>query len=500
MTAFIADHQRDANNVSRLPLMELLRFTDRLEVDPRTLMSRMPALRELVRMLAPDQPLAGFELAAVQHLFETTETLFDALFACGLVPERSLLSGKPYSTDDEVQFSLMRRGMNVTMVGRAGHEGAREADHEALFQTPLAREAVAKGRITEEGLNDPSVIHLLRLFTSERAADPDQRFVLLDEGGKLLKALHAVFPEHASRCVAIEQTMRGVQVLEGVELRCPVINVAESWLKKLYESPMIGESIVDDVENQLAMVGEHVRIEPKEATVLGFGAVGQEVAASLLRRGYRVRVWDPLLDDPVRGAAMRERATRMGVEMPSRDECLAQGHVVFGCSGRGSLGASEWDALPKDAVLVNAASGQHELMREVLADPSFTLPHDPLAQQMIHSGTSSEFKGALVELDPTPLDPTDREREHSVVPGRDGARRLLVRSGFVANMATDIPPELIQLTRCLLLAAVVQATTATAPGLQPVDDDMQKFIEARVRAALEQIGLSLEAPDFRKLR
>lgn len=500
LAGFIADHQRDPGARSRLPINELLRFAERLEGDPRSLASRMPALRELARLVSVGRPLAGFHMAAVQHLFPTTEMLFQAFAVCGLTPDHTWLSGKPYSTDDEIQFALARAGVHLAQAGRAGYEGVTERDHEALFASPLARRLVSEGRVDEQGLRDPSVVQLLRTFTAPGADAPGARFVLLDEGGKLVKALHQVFPpELVTRCVAVEQTMRGIQVLEGLSLRCPVVDVAQSWLKKLFESPMIGESIVHDVEAQLVDVGAHVTVQPKEATVLGFGAVGQAVAASLLRRGYRVRVWDPKLDDATEGPALRALAAKLGVATPSRAECLAHGHLVFGCSGRGSLAYAEWDALPRDAILVNAASGRHELMSEVLRDPAFEPPADPLAQAFIHNGTTSVFQGAPVSLDPSPLEPWDREREHSVVPGKNGARRLVLRSGFVANMATDIPPELIQLTRCLLLAAVVQATRATASGLVAVDDEVQRFIEARVRAALAKLGVDLEAPDFRKL-
>ena len=500
LAGFIADHQRDPGSRSRLPINELLRFAERLEGDARSLASRMPALRELARLLSVGRPLAGFHMAAVQHLFPTTETLFQAFAACGLSPDRTWLSGKPYSTDDEIQFALARDGVHVAQAGRAGYEGVTERDHEVLFASPLARRLVAEGRVDEQGLRDPAVVQLLRTFTAPGADDPKARFVLLDEGGKLVKALHQVFPpELVARCVAVEQTMRGIQVLEGMTLRCPVVDVAQSWLKKLFESPMIGESIVHDVEAQLRDVGAHVAVQPKEATVLGFGAVGQAVAASLVRRGYRVRVWDPKLDSATEGPALRALASKLGVATPSRAECLAHGQLLFGCSGRGSLAHAEWDALPKSAVLVNAASGRHELMSEVLRDAAFEPPADPLARAFIHNGTTSEFQGGPVSLDPSPLEPWDREREHCVVPGNDGARRLVVRSGFVANMAADIPPELIQLTRCLLLAAVVQATRATMSGLVAVDDEVQRFIEARVRAALAKIGIDLAAPDFRKL-
>lgn len=82
--------------------------------------------------------------------------------------------------------------------------------------------------------------------------------------------------------------MWGVQVLEDIELRCPVVNVAESWLKKLYESPMIGESIVHGVDDALAAMGDRLCVEPSsgvDLTAPDFRKLAHRDVAPLARRG-----------------------------------------------------------------------------------------------------------------------------------------------------------------------------------------------------------------------
>src|SRR5690606_33053498 len=119
----------------------------------------------------------------------------------------------------------------------------------------------------------------------------------LDEGGSLIKALHEHFPEYAKLCVAVEHTERGMQIIDemaerGVALQCPVVCVARSWAKKIWEAPMIGESVAHSIETALQDMGSNTRVQPKQATVIGYGAVGKATAAALMRRGYDVSTYD----------------------------------------------------------------------------------------------------------------------------------------------------------------------------------------------------------------
>lgn len=425
--------------------------------------ARMPVLAEVSRLLGPKDALKGRDSIAVQHLFPSTRWLYEALADNGLEKDKTVVIGKPYSTDQDTYRSMRQTGWNVSWMSEMTLH-------------------------TSNGTFDDQGARLQQLFKDVDPKTTQKRFLLLDEGGKVLHALHEHFPEYAHLCVGVEHTDRGIQLLEGYELKCPVVNVARSPAKKRYESPMIGESVVASIDGSLRELG--VSITPKEATILGYGAVGQNVAQSLRRRGYTVHVYDA---DPRK----MEQAKKDGMITGTREEMLAHGHLTVGATGRGCLTVEEYALLPKKAVLANAASGRHEFGLDAAydvdaqvktGDPHETFTSDGLRRTLVR-GTETII-GDAAAID---------EQFHRVL--RDDqdpeVERIALNNGFVVNMQEDIPPEYIQLTRALILAGTLQAAAEKKPGLVDLDAGIQDFIVSRVQKHLAQMGLSLENPDFR---
>ncbi len=424
---------------------------------------RMPVLAEVSRLLGGKNKLKGLDSIAVQHLFPSTRWLYEGLADNGLAKDKTIVIGKPYSTDQDTFRSMLATEWNVSWMSEMTLH-------------------------TSNGTFDDQGARLQQLFKDVDPKTTDKRFLLLDEGGKVLKALHESFPEYAHLCVGVEHTDRGIQLLEGYELKCPVINVARSEAKKRYESPMIGESVVASIEGSLVDLG--ISITPKEATVLGYGAVGLNVAKSLQRRGYTVHVYDT---DPAKMA----EAKKDGMVTGTREEMLSHGHLLVGATGRGCLTVEEYGLLPKKSVMANAASGRHEFgldeVYDVDAQMKTSDPHEIFTEDGLRS---TMIRGKLTVVgDAAAID----EQFHRVV--RDekdpDVERIAMNNGFVVNMQEDIPPEFIQLTRALILAGTLQAADATKPGLIDLDQSSQDFIVSRVQKHLSQKGLSLEAPDFR---
>lgn len=425
--------------------------------------ARMPVLAEVSRLLGGKNKLQGWESVAVQHLFPSTRWLYEGLADNGLDRDKTIVIGKPYSTDQDTYRSMRADGWHVSWMSE--------------MTIPTAT-----------GTFDDQAARLQQLFKDVDPKTTDKRFLLLDEGGKVLHALHKHFPEYAHLCVGVEHTDRGIQLLEDVELKCPVVNVARSAAKKRYESPMIGESVVASIDGSLHELG--ITIEPKEATVLGYGAVGMNVAKSLQRRGYTVHVYDV---DPEKMAA----AKKDGMVTGSREEMLKHGHLVVGATGRGCLTVEEYALLPKKAVLANAASGRHEFgldeVYDVDAQVKTSDPHEVFTEDGLRT---TLVRGKMTVVgDAAAID----EQFHRVL--RDDkdpeVERIAMNNGFVVNMQEDIPPEFIQLTRALILAATLQAVDEEKPGLIDLSQSSQDFIVSRVHKHLSQQGLSLETPDFR---
>src|SRR5262249_31765456 len=150
--------------------------------------------------------------------------------------------------------------------------------------------------------------------------------------------------------------------LEGLTLRFPVINVAESWAKLTYEAPLIGRSVGQAIEEKLAKLEEQGLRPGREVVFFGYGTVAQATAAYLQQRGARPAAYNPALDAELagRGRELKLAAGKRGVRVLSRAEALRSGRIVVGASGETSIDAHDLDALPDGALLFNAASGVDE--------------------------------------------------------------------------------------------------------------------------------------------
>jgi S-adenosylhomocysteine hydrolase len=444
----------------------------------------MPVLDEVGRLLGGHKKLAGVQFIAVQHLFPTTSELLSSLSQNGLDPRKATVSGKNYSTNLDVLHRLRADGWNIPELSQT----------KLLTTNPdgTTREVSPLGGYLQQLFADVSALRENDPAAFARLKAP--QFVILDEGGKLLQLLHEHFSELAHLCVCVEQTDRGVQVIDemqshGVQLQCPVVNVARSQAKKQSEAPMIGESVVHATMSALQQMHPGIRIEPKEAAVVGYGAVGKATADALRLRGFTVYVYDI---DPQK----MEQAKKDGCTPGPREETLKHAHVLYSCTGKTTITPDEFDALlPKNAILVNAASGNHELgMDKVDTGGNFLKPGERFDERGFRRDTWNGLDlnlGDLAGLD---------EMASCVVRGKDGAERLVVRSGYVVNMTDDIPPEYIQLTRSLLLAACLQAVDeAGKKGLVDLAPSTQDFIVSRTRKDLARQGHDLMKPDFRRL-
>lgn len=444
-------------------------------------LDRMPVVHELLRML-PSRGLAGVGLASVQHLFPSSSALYESLFTLGLLPGDTQVGGKFYSANVNTLASLEARGLRV-------HMSATDPDDHLYADA----EAAVKEQARAE---------LATLFHGVDPARHRGRFLLLDDGGKLIRALHEHFPRFAHLCVAVEQTTRGIQVLDdmqraGTAILCPVVNMAQSELKRAVESPLIAESVAWHTDRYLTALGlddrKPTQTHPQTAVVVGYGATGSALAEALRRRGYHVVVTD-------RDAARMEAARAAGFDASERVEAFRQADLLFGATGMGAIDADEWRYLKSGAVLANAASGTHELGLRGIDHRDLRM-RDP-QQRCAPDGTvTTSFDGRAVTLG---LESDDWRLQHRVVRvrGEDGSARelLLLRGGSVVNMEHDLPPEYRQVIVGMLIASCAQAMRETTPGPHDLDPELQDFLRARFLAALAAAGLSLDRPDLDAVR
>ncbi|MDP2342580.1 MAG: NAD(P)-dependent oxidoreductase [Deltaproteobacteria bacterium] len=445
-------------------------------VDVAPILGRMKAFDVVVdRLIGDGKPLAGVKVIAIQHLMPTFAGVLDALERAGVERGDMRVIGKSYSTVDEMYAWMHARGYDV-------HPGSIGGDAASV----------------EERLVEAAKSALEELFDGVDPKTSTQRYLLADDGGKLLYALHKYFPEYAHLCSGFEQTARGIQVLEkmeaeGIPVQCPVVNMAKSALKANTEIPLIGENVVFD---SLRYLDEMKIAHPKTATVLGYGPVGEQVARALRARGVDVVVFDP---DPRRQA----QAVAAGCSVLPREQALGAGDMVIGCTGRGALDVVDDHPLLKSgAVLVNGASGNHELGTQSFGKRGrwfLETAFEADRFSVVGGGAASAmFQGKRVALGQGDLGSASM---HRVMKGKDTGKEVLVlRSGHVVNLGRDLPPEFIQVTRALVFASLVQSFSEEQAGVVDVDPRLQKMIEDETLKDLAAQGLSLSAPDFSQLK
>jgi S-adenosylhomocysteine hydrolase len=452
----------------------------------------IPALDAVKQQHEAAQPFKDSKVFVLQHLYASTQSILDAVVACGAKPSDITVMGKPYSGSMKVAASMVEKGFNLVVPSL----------HQSEFSD-------------HEGHMDALVGEQVKRILAEAA--PHEKLMVLDDGGHVAKVVHEHFPHEAHRFRFVEQTQRGANAVKEVAahvpggLKSPVVNVAESRAKKDHESPSIGYSVWKETKAILDKIEAQGVTVPKSATVLGFGAVGSQVARELKDAGYDVHVFDP---DPARAA----QATALGFTAHGdKREALGRGNVLVSATGRTAVSLDDVRFLPKQAVLVNAASANNELnatnlltlqmmsanalMGTIQVGPKgVEVPRSLISQadtaQLDEKGHLWDtFGGRSVDLG---RDDSATQRDR-VVKTKEGQDLYVAHAGFVVNLTDDedpIPPSYIGLTRSLLFAALVQAAGETRTGLVDLDDGVQQQIIDTTEGALRARGESLADPRF----
>ena len=468
-------------------------------------LERMPVLQALVDEVEQHKPLANHRLFAVQHLFASTSGLFEGLIKAGIQAEGSVVFGKSYSTNHEVKGALEGKGFTV------------HADY-------AEKAAVVDGGKLV-GIEAPLLTGLRQALQSAAAARPPQKVLLLDEGGKLNKMLHDVLPEYAHLCTIVEQTTNGLQNMAGTTLLAPAVSVASSQLKREVEGPIIGEDVAAATLDLLADLDPRL-IQGKNVGIVGYGAVGTATAKAFAERGFHVVVTD-IRDEAIAALLQGPITTAAGgsISLAKRDVVLGAG-IVVGCTGTGAMKLEETRALRDGAILVSAASGDHEFPQvntragkaqgasnDHLPMKEWEASFDKAATELalkragtkktgpiIIDGGAHDFgirstaaiagKGTAISTafptgdGSTTSIPYGGRHLSDFVLEQGQTRFMILRGGTPINLGRDLPPEAIQLTRSMLFAACIQAVSEEGTGWKTFAESTQARIEKHWRSLM----------------
>jgi len=342
-------------------------------------MHNMPLI-EYVKDLHSEICLKDVCIIGVQHLLMTNYHMIKSLVDNGLQMENVFLIGKCYSSSVEVFDKMIEDGMAVC-------PSSLDFDSHKSFD-----------EFFEENTIDfmSNVLNKLNL-------NRFKKIIILDDGGHLIEAANEIFPD-TSKLVGVEQTTAGVRLVESLNLSFPVINVARSDAKLVYESPYIARAVIKTVTEIID--NEEANIQ--KVLVIGSGAIGGAVSRAI-GKNHNVVQFD--LDE-----------SKSDIKVNELDSRLSEFDAVIGCTGKVSLTKEQLKKLKKGCILLSASSSDREFdvlsMRQKLK--AYDVCHQDIevdGLKIVNSGFPVNFRG----------------KKHSVA------------------------PTLIQLTRSLMIAAIFQA-------------------------------------------
>jgi hypothetical protein len=288
------------------------------------LFARLPVLDFLKASCAgaESRALGSCALVAVQHLLDTTGSLFESLTSIGLLPQNIFVLGKLYSANKTVEDKLRRMGINV-------------------FQGGLPKKF---GSFCDQFRTD--VKQLWAAVKTSGVLNRVTRLVVLDDGGYAISEMPGCFADKLP-VRAVEQTMSGIELTTSNGSPMPIVDVASSAAKTLLEPKLIREAVLKRIRpsiNSAASFG-----------VIGLGNIGVAIASSLVQSALPVFVFDK---DPQKAIQCAESGL---IRCNDAYEVFTNAGVIFGCAGSDLLeGRPWWRDLSGEKTLISCSSLDQE--------------------------------------------------------------------------------------------------------------------------------------------
>jgi S-adenosylhomocysteine hydrolase len=405
----------------------------------------LPLLDKWVGDLQGKAPLKGVTILQIQHQLGNQFPQAKALLDLGLERTQMIWVDIPYTSIPEVRQALIEE-LEIPATSFHNH------DFHVLDRYP------------------PYQLRRIQEVFAKLLSDPPDRLVVLDDGAYFLEAA-SCFAKQLPAVAIVEQTTRGlIKIEESATLqkyknRFPIVDVARSVPKQTLEPPFIGRAVCDSLFQHLEPYLDTSR--PLQFLVLGFGAIGQQIAKFLpgkmdINRS-QVHVYDP--DTCRQRAALEAHFSRW-----DRNNFSQRFNLVIGCSGRQSFTLNDRIYLEDDAVLASASSGTVELSRQdfiELADESDIDDIKVSRKELDEFNVHSDLHIKLVDRSVT-----------------------FVNGGFPVNFdgrVNCIPGHYIQPTPTMMVAAAVQAVKALndrQKGIVKLDPAFCSWVDVAFRKEL----------------
>lgn len=349
--------------------------------------SSLPLIDHLVNQ-ADDGLLDEVCIIGGQHLLQTTHFMLQALYELGLKPDNIFLIGKCYSSNFSVFSQMIEDGINVSHSSTS-------------FKCYQPFDRFYKNEVRK----------FYNQVVKEVNKKNPKRIIILDDGGEFLSRAN---PNdfNCKQLIGIEQTSSGYNKFVNQSLKFPIINVARSWAKLKYESPIISEFAL---QKFLKSLPERTW---ERVLIVGGGPLGLAIKEKL-KQETQVDIFD----------TVPERSN-----IRSLQENLSSYDLIIGCTGSTSIPYTLHDSLKEGCILASVSSSDREFDAHYLRKKAN--PYEDC-----HCNLSIDGK-------------------------------LLLNSGFPINFdggTHSVPPKYIQLTRALLVAAIFQSSRLYDYPLKIID-------------------------------
>ncbi|HEX6650738.1 MAG TPA: NAD(P)-dependent oxidoreductase [Pyrinomonadaceae bacterium] len=268
--------------------------------------------------------------------------LFRTMDAMGLPSANMFALGKVYSNSSEVIESL--RDLGVTVVDTTVPEPGE-------FSLYLQRDINRLWKVAGEKLAERRI----------------KRVIVLDDGGACITSVPAAIRRRYAVC-GVEQTTRGMVLLEEMPPRFAVISWARAAVKLEIAGPIYSQYLIERISTEFLHGGSLPR---DQVGIIGLGSIGRGVASILLRHGNTISFYDSNADLRVPGS-LRNRITRLH----SLEELMLRCDFVLGCSGRNPF-KDKWPLNHRPGIkLLSGSSGDQEfgpIIKDLKEKPHFNV-------------------------------------------------------------------------------------------------------------------------------
>jgi S-adenosylhomocysteine hydrolase len=233
-------------------------------------------------------------IVGVQHLLETTGSLFEKICSFGVPPNNFYIAGKTYSTNKEVKKKMLGSGFNIISV--------KEQSEPRDFELHMIK--------TIEAL-------WLRVAKCVSNNFEIRNIIILEDGGRCLTLMPKQIEENYNT-FAVEQTTSGLERLKKTQPKTGVISVANAKTKLRHESPLIAAKAIEI----LCASNNIPYFESQAICIIGTGSIGSSLKRSMSNIFKNNIVSIDIKDFNDRGRYIRKLCS-----------LVASSSVIIGCTG-----------------------------------------------------------------------------------------------------------------------------------------------------------------------